>query len=189
MKSPLENLEKLHLILLDKYRKDGDADSFKYNLQIVNEEYEKIKRRQINKFLSGKMVEKKNKALFVTISFDDAFEPRLYIDILNKMLSKVWVLDYEYVIEQRSEEEGEYYGFHAHILITTPKPPSQALREIYASVKDIVQGQNFVDVKRVYDVDGIRKYMSGQKKQEKKGKVDNDNKMREFYGISHLYKK
>lgn len=135
--------------------------------------------------------QKNDKGYFITINYDDKkIDPAMIPKYMEQTLKKKWIVDCEYVIEQRNETVDNYAGFHVHMLLTghQPKKKVEVIREIYSTNKKLVGSIQSIDCKPVNTVDGIHNYMAGQKKDAwKKTKSENDLCMRKHYGFQQIY--
>lgn len=135
---------------------------------------------------------KESKGLFVTINFDDKkIVPKDIPSYMTQLLKKKWIQNYEYTIEQRNETEGDYKGFHVHLLLTdhVHKRKSEVIREFYSSMKKYLGSKQSIDCRPVNNPQGVVKYMEGEKKDEwKLPKVENDKRMRKHYEFADVYK-
>jgi len=135
--------------------------------------------------------------VFITVNIDDDQKLDLLIKQLEKLTKKVWVTDYIYSIEQRSEIKNEYKGFHSHIYIKrNGKPPSELTREIRNTFKHLVGNDKAIDIK--YDLESSYKnrvnYILGIKKDNtkmEKCQIDADFRksrgLREYYASNDFY--
>lgn len=101
---------------------------------------------------------------------------------------------WEYVIEQRSENEN-YSGFHIHIIMYEFRlRPSKIAEGLWRDkhVKSWCREKNFIEAKSIkantkHGENAIN-YLTGNKEKKKLKKVDYDNKMREHFGFLNIYK-
>lgn len=127
---------------------------------------------------------------FITISFDDKkIDPKNIPKYMEGVIKKKWVESYIYCIEQRSEEEDVYYGYHVHILIKPNKKiaKSDVIREIYSTLKKYMEGQNYIDVQKVNHRQNIINYMKGEKNEMKLEKSKNDKPFRQKNNLEDIY--
>ncbi|AXH76906.1 MAG: putative replicase [Circoviridae sp.] len=144
-------------------------------------------------------LKEKNKTLdnkyagFITIN-PQVNDPTIIDELLKlceKCVSKYWVSEYAYVIEQRSAVQTDISGIHAHLLITRSIKPSHFEREVRSTFKKLVQiPQKHIHIswKRKEWINDKLDYMRGNKTGEGKDlKTDVDTYMRELYNIDPMY--
>jgi len=138
--------------------------------------------------------------LFITINPPPTLKLDLFINAINKTLSKNWIDGYIYVIEQRGENEEDLgKGFHTHVLIKllTHKKQSEINREIKNTWKKILDIDNYhiLNIKYIDDAEQKRKqgYILGTKKdviKHVKQKMDiiyrQKNNLRKYYFLNYI---
>lgn len=138
-----------------------------------------------------KLPESANKFL-VTVSFDDTkITPKTLVKDIIRRLARIWVHDYQFTIEQRGEAENDYHGIHVHILITTTKMdknPSHVKKECASWFKSMINGPQYVDVKKITTDNGVGAYLTGKKQDpDKDKKCMNDKRFRKLYKMHDTY--
>lgn len=137
--------------------------------------------------------------MFITINPPPTLSLEVFINTINKTMSKNWIDGYIYVIEQRGENEEELgKGFHTHILLklTEHKRKSQTDREIKNTWKKILDVDNYhiLNLKYIDDAEQKRKqgYILGEKSEEikhKKQKMDivyrQKNNLNKYYFLNY----
>lgn len=108
--------------------------------------------------------------LFITVNPRPDVELQVFIKTINKFLSKVWIEDYIYVLEQRgTTEEESGKGFHTHILLWKPdnKKSHEVIRETKNTFKNICSIENpaILNIQncKEEDLDKRKNYMMGNK--------------------------
>lgn len=138
--------------------------------------------------------------LFITVNPPPTLLLDIFINTINKTLSKNWIEGYIYVIEQRGENEEELgKGFHTHILIklTHHKKQSEINREIKNTWKKILDIDNYhiLNIKFIDNDEQKRKqgYILGEKAEEikhLKQKMDivyrQNNNLKQFYFLDYI---
>lgn len=111
--------------------------------------------------------------LFITVNPPPTLKLDIFINTINKTLSKNWIDGYVYVLEQRGENEEELgKGFHSHMLIklTHHKKQSEINREIKNTWKKILDIDNYhiLNIKFIDNDEQLRKqkYILGVKSEE-----------------------
>lgn len=132
----------------------------------------------------------KTHMFFVTINAKDGIDVVPFWAQMKKCVDKALLKSNrsKYVIEQRSEGDQEPYGWHIHWLVEFEKhtPKSVIVQQVYRCFKSYVAGANYIDVRLVVGEDAWKmyeKYISGEKKEEKMGKVQKDIILREKYQL------
>lgn len=128
---------------------------------------------------------------FFTINFKEDISHEEIVNVMKKFCETCKYLDnYLWTIEQRSEEQGKYSGFHIHILFSkNGSPPSKIQRAFKTKFFDKYVGNpSCLDYKYVENPDKRIKYILGDKNdKEKLVKVKIDNEFRELYGYQRYY--
>lgn len=129
---------------------------------------------------------------FVTISAKDPVDHYQFWQQMKKCVKKVKIQGSGmYVIEQRSEMDQDPYGWHIHWLVEFETQSSKAviIQQVYQCFQRFLAGSNYVDARPVYtdeDWEAKRKYISGEKKQDKMGKVEKDRFLRKKHGYPEI---
>lgn len=137
---------------------------------------------------------KKNYYNMVTLNFDDkkiCDHLKEIPSIINDKINKKWIMNYIYCVEQRSEIDTEFKGFHVHVIVESAKSKrkSEIIREFYSSYKLYLGDKQKIDV-RQFDskiLPNKLNYIQGIKKDEKMKKCDIDIIFRNIYKIEKLY--
>ncbi|UYD39157.1 MAG: replication associated protein [Wigfec virus K19_615] len=133
---------------------------------------------------------RKSEYLWLTVN------PRPDVDlsrflILSHEAMKLSVFDSgQYVFEQRGVSEGSYPGFHLHALMKRSKSPSIVEKELKRKFDSVVGNPLHIRISWVNEdqLDKIRKYMSGDKKdKDKEPKALNDKNFRKDNNLMSLY--
>lgn len=129
--------------------------------------------------------------VFLTINPPDQLKYSKLVDAVYNFTHSVNIEWAVYVFEQRGKEEGDYHGFHTHILFKRNRKPSEVKKAIYRIFMPLVPDMakikmwskdNIVDVKNAYT------YMLGQKKDENKQEsIKNNFNMRQVYNLETIY--
>jgi hypothetical protein len=108
--------------------------------------------------------------LWFTVNPNPNITVHEFISIMNKMMTKPWIVNYLYVYEQRGESEGECgkdYHFHAIIKKPTNKSYAHILRELSSSANRVCDTSvsNFLNLKNISEEEKERKiiYITGRK--------------------------
>lgn len=129
---------------------------------------------------------------WITISAKDPVDHYKFWTQMQKCIKKAQLKGVgKYVLEQRSEPDQEPYGWHIHWLVEFEQQSSKAVitQQVYQCFKTYLSGANYIDVKGVYTDDewsAREMYMSGHKKPEKMGKVQQDQILRQKYGYPDI---
>lgn len=152
------------------------APDLKYALEYIGAEHFKAETRG-RKSLS--------KLKFITISAQDNIDVHKFWLQMKKCIKKSSLLSKRgsYVIEQRSEDDQEPYGWHIHWLVEFESTSSTAVisQQVYQCFSKYLGGSNYVDVKDVYDDEQWQQkftYINGTKQESKMGKVRKDEILR-----------
>lgn len=123
--------------------------------------YEGYKKNIDNKF---------GNILFITINPRPDIQLEEFKKSMKKFISKVWVEDYIYVLEQRgTTEEDSGRGFHSHILLWKPdnKKSHEVIRETKNTFKNIcsIDNPQILNIQncKLEDVNKRKNYMIGLK--------------------------
>lgn len=138
--------------------------------------------------------EKDTDYIFITINPYDHIDIYQFIKVVQKLITKKWIKEYLYTIEQRGEVI-ETAGFRPHchmILYRKGKNYSEIVREFRSSLKKICNTENShilnFEVVKVGTIDRVINYALGNKKDEYKHvKVEMDKIFREKIGIKEFY--
>lgn len=157
-----------------------ECDYMKMALQFIDRSY----------FIDNRCKPKDQRTFFVTINAKDDIDVVQFWAQMKKCEKKTLLKSVRgrYVIEQRSEGDQEPYGWHIHWLVEFEKhnPKSAIVQQVYQCFKNYVAGANYIDVRLVVGEDAWKmyeKYISGEKKEEKMGKVQKDIILREKYQL------
>lgn len=131
-------------------------------------------RETIKSCLNASLKERKESSIqpymFITVNPNATCSIVDFRALINKMLLKVWLVSYVYVIEQRGQSEEELgKGFHLHIIIKKPDNKSTAhiVREIGSTFKKVCDTSNYhcYNTKSISEEEYIRKleYILGTK--------------------------
>lgn len=162
--------------------------------------YEKYQYHSKLEIVTTRKVVKQYTHLFITINPPPTLKLEIFINTINKTLSKNWIDGYIYVIEQRGENLEELgKGFHTHILIklTQHKKQSEINREIKNTWKKILDIDNYhiLNIKFIDDDEQKRKqgYILGEKAEEikhLKQKMDiiyrQNNNLKKYYFLNYI---
>lgn len=164
--------------------------------------YEKFQEIVERKVEGGELSEhgRGAKYMFVTINppepHDDECLEALK-DLMESYKESYYFNNYIYAFEQRSEVEGEYHGFHVHILFELPpdKSPSDIKKCVISKIRNSrlninPSGKNphIRYAKTIKDVQQITNYIKGIKKETGKlGKVKIDTQWRIDNGLKQYY--
>lgn len=137
--------------------------------------------------------------LFLTVNPHPVATLEEFRNALEKMVKKVWVNSWLYVLEQRGttiEEAGK--GFHAHIIIKKPtdKVPSHCIRELVTCFKNTcdVSNPHCFNTKWIDQPEFSRKlgYLLGRKEYTETDRKDLKQEMDRYWrdnaSISNYYK-
>lgn len=132
--------------------------------------------------------EKENHFL-ITINWDPTHPVESLQPILNKVISKKWIVRYMLTHEQRGEDESEIgKGYHNHILVErVDKKLSEVHREVFNTVKNYVGHKKHVDVQQVKPewLQDKRDYVLGLKfDSSKQDKLEIDKLFRSTYRLA-----
>lgn len=130
--------------------------------------YDSLKNKLINSktFFQGSGENKKNcenfNYVFITINPPEGIDIELFKKTLERVVKKNWIIEYDYVFEQRSENPDEFKGLHSHMLLkyNKDKRDSQVIREIGNTIKNIVDISNIhlFNTKFIQYDEYLRKY-------------------------------
>lgn len=108
--------------------------------------------------------------LFITINPRPDVLLAEFVKHMKKLISKVWIEDYIYCMEQRgTTQEDSGKGFHSHILIWKPdnKKSHEVIREIKNTMKNIcsIDNPSILNIQncKEEDVNKRKNYMIGLK--------------------------
>jgi len=166
-----------------KLRRNTNIPESQYDLmESLEQELKEKNKNSDNKF-----------AGFITIN-PQQNDPSVIEELLKlceKCVSKYWVSEYAYVIEQRSADQSNISGIHAHLLIKRDIKPSHFEREVRSTFNKLVQiPQKHIHIswKKKEWINDKLEYMKGNKTGEGKDlKTDVDTYMRELYNIDSMY--
>lgn len=139
--------------------------------------------------------------MFITVNPMEDISLNTLINSINKYLSKITILEYIYVIEQRGTTDAELgKGIHAHMLVRhTSRKASDFKREAISTFKNVCDCQpkgnptwfrklNILPCDTSEDVERRREYMLGVKQDElKQTKQLLDKKFREKFKLKPFY--
>lgn len=133
---------------------------------------------------------------FITISAKDGINFIQFLRQMDKATKKqalTKVGDAYYVLEQRSEQDQEPYGFHIHWLLqtNTKTQKGKLVQQVYQCFTKYLAGANYVDVRPVHGDDAWSQklsYIQGNKCADKMLKCQKDKVVRRKYNILDLYK-
>jgi len=142
-------------------------------------------------------IKENSKYVFLTINPNQYITLTDFINKINKLMSKKWITNYLYVLEQRGETVLELgKGFHFHLILEKPttKPYAHMLRELANSANSVCDTSNFhfFNLKSISQEECERKivYITGRKADEAKHlKQDMDilwrqqNNIKSFYNV------
>jgi disulfide oxidoreductase YuzD len=105
-------------------------------------EMEDIEKQRLDTLAEEKGYKDKTEYTFVTVNPKDDVPLDTLISTVEKSIEKTsWIREseYAYVIEQRSTNPSNYFGWHAHLLVKTgDKPLNEIRRELKSKFKSIV---------------------------------------------------
>lgn len=125
-------------------------------------------------------------ACFVTVSFRSGITPIDVCAALVKYKAKNYISSCEVYHEQRGEVIAEMgVGYHVHIILQTTRSVAKVhiLRDAYSTFKAFVDGENFIDYRKITTMDGLRSYVDGNKSDDKMPRVLIDRLFRQKYGV------
>ncbi|AXH77215.1 MAG: putative replication initiation protein [Cressdnaviricota sp.] len=132
--------------------------------------------------------------MFITINPKDTVTVKSIMETMNKVISKKWITQYIYVIEQRSIEDEDIKGVHIHLLLKrNDKKPAALKTEIKNTCVRICDVSNphilnFKYLPTDRDVSQSYNYITGAKKDvEKHPKQLKDKIFRKYYNIKEFY--
>ena len=163
-----------HIRMTDNPEFDGYVfwrDCYDADIRLLNDKYEKqfcLK--------TGKKVEDKH--MWVCINPKYSSLKDLYEDFVKSKVVRKY--NYEAVVE--SHTNGGYRP-HIHMIIYTEERPNRIIDKLSRVFKC---DKNFVDCKTSYELEAHRKYLCGEKREEKLDNVDGDRNERDANGIPHL---
>lgn len=141
----------------------------KINREYYDKKYEYLKKQE--------EIKGKTKYIFLTINPNAQVDFKEFMRVINKMMSKNWITNYLYVIEQRGETLDELgKGFHFHGIIEKPsnKAYQHMVRELSSSANRVCDTSNFhfFNLKNISEEEKERKivYITGSKADEAKHK-------------------
>jgi len=127
--------------------------------------------------LKQEEIKNKTKYIFLTINPNAQVDFKEFMRVIIKMMSKNWITNYLYVIEQRGETLDELgKGFHFHAIIEKPtnKAYQHMVRELSSSANRVCDTSNFhfFNLKNISEEEKERKivYLTGSKADEAKHK-------------------
>lgn len=131
-------------------------------------------------------------AMLITFNLD-GLEWDTYTQIFDRLCSyKNLITDVQAVLEQRSDNPEEPYGYHMHVLVTPLKNKAEILKRSHAAAQFILKklgtqcNLSSVDVKAIPREAG-EAYIAGEKATEaKNAKVEVDRMLREQFGHPHI---
>lgn len=168
-----------------------------YVNQIYNGKFDEImpKLKQIREELDLSKDEKATNWMFITINPKDTVSIKIILQTMEKLVSKKWIEQYIYVIEQRGIEDEDVRGIHAHLLLhRNDKRPAQLKREIQNTCIKICDVSNphilnFKYLPTDKDVLQSFNYITGTKADiEKHPKQVKDIYFRKYYNIQPFYR-
>lgn len=130
---------------------------------------------------------------WVTINWNpNTYNLELIKTKIQDILTLPHINKYWYNYEQRGKIEGDFKGFHNHMLIcnTSNKPPARSIiqRDIYRKIKNLVGNIKHVDVYKTPFASDKIYYLNGLKiHSEKECMILNDIKYRSRYNLNRLY--
>lgn len=176
------------------------TDNTKFNFEFPNnydkKSYLKIMKQKFHKAMNPEVP---NKCLFITFNFDDTKLTKFGVSNLpDLMKTKILVKRcfqkrlYYYNIEQRSEINDVYSGFHIHLLIDRPKKaPSHLKRELFQTLKGYLGNPKHIDIRYYNGCDVFREklqYLQGIKNDDSKfAKTINDQLFRKKFQFQKIY--
>lgn len=186
--------------MVHQAHKEALLKSLKSRLHIYYEEYldseEFLASFPIFKDCKDKVEKFNTRYIFLTVNPEPTITLKMFRDICEKAISKVWINNYIYVIEQRGNNDEEIgRGFHAHFIIDKEeKKHHEAVRELKNTFKKVCD----VSYSCVFNIRNIKveqlsrfiKYICGIKAQEfKQPKQLIDVKFRDINHIAAYYAK
>jgi hypothetical protein len=183
-KSPLivekENMEKHDMAYYINQRVISAGLGLPYNMEHhilqddINRKYYEDKYNYIKK---QEEIKNKTKYIFLTINPNAQVDFKEFFRVIVKMMSKNWITNYLWVIEQRGETLDELgKGFHFHAIIEKPanKAYAHMVRELSNSANRVCDTSNFhfFNLKNISEEEKERKivYITGSKADEAKHK-------------------
>lgn len=162
---------------------DGKFDEIAPKLKLIREELDLSKDKRATDWM------------FITINPKDSVSIKLILQTMEKLVSKKWIEQYIYVIEQRGIEDEDVRGIHAHLLLhRNTKKPAQLKREIQNTCLKICDVSNphilnFRYLPTDKDVVQSHNYITGTKADvEKHPKQAKDIYFRKYYNIQPFYR-
>ncbi|AXH75743.1 MAG: putative replication initiation protein [Cressdnaviricota sp.] len=133
--------------------------------------------------------------VFITINPKDTVSIKIIMNTMEKLVSKKWIQQYIYVLEQRSEGDEDIRGVHVHLLLNrNGKKPGAMKNEIKNTCVKICDVSNphilnFKNLPTDKDVCQSYNYITGVKSDvEKHPKQAKDEYFRKYYNINPYYK-
>lgn len=134
--------------------------------------------------------------IFLTVNPEPTITLKMFRDTIEKAVSKKWLINYVYVLEQRGDKDEEMgRGFHAHFIIDTDgKKYHEAIRELKNTFKKVcdVSYNCVFNIRNIKEEQFIRfiKYIVGIKNQIFKHSKQNMDKIwRDTNHIANYYSK
>jgi len=164
---------------------------------IYNGQFDVImpKLKQIREELDLSKDERATDWMFITINPKDTVSIKNILQTMEKLVSKKWIEQYIYVIEQRGIEDEDVRGIHSHLLLhRNDKKPAALKREIQNTCIKICDVSNphilnFKYLSTDKDVQQSYNYITGTKADiEKHPKQAKDIYFRKYYNIQPFYR-
>lgn len=134
---------------------------------------------------------KKGDYCLVTVNPPETLIYKDLVKSVDQFIKLKVVLWSQHVFEQRGDSEGDYHGFHTHIVFERNDKPSEVEKAIYRIFLPLVPDKNKVNIKWMASKDDVlkaMKYMAGNKASpEKAPMVANNANMRREYGLESVY--
>lgn len=144
-----------------------------------------------NALKDGRKSKEMKDYIFLTINPPNQLPYKKLIQAVEDFTSLVVVKWAHYVFEQRGTEEGEYRGFHTHILFQRDRRPSEVEKAIYRIFMPLVPDRQKIKWWSQDKIEEIRNaygYITGHKKSEDKQDATSNNiNMRRDFGLDQIY--
>lgn len=165
--------------------------------RMFSEAYERRNKERYDYLIKQEEIKNKTKYIFLTINPNAQITLLEFIKTIEKMMTKSWITNYLYVIEQRGETLDELgKGFHFHLILEKPQAKSyqHMIRELSNTANKVCDTSNFhfFNIKNISEEEKERKiiYLTGikadaakHKKQEMDIIFRKNNNLLSYYNI------
>jgi len=139
-------------------------------MRMFREAYERRDKERYSYIIKQEEIKNKTKYIFLTINPNAQITLLEFIKTIEKMMTKSWITNYLYVIEQRGETLEELgKGFHFHLILEKPQAKSyqHMIRELSNTANKVCDTSNFhfFNIKNISEEEKERKiqYITGTK--------------------------